>query len=250
MAARAANVASARAAVKSARLAVRSDEQAVQDTKLYAPESGTIVTLSGEVGETVSATGTTKGSPSSSSSSSSTASTGSSDETGATGSTSSTSSAGSTGSSSSSFAVLTNLRSLQLVVALSAAEIGSVKDGQIATVTVEALEGRKLAAHVVEVATLPSGDSTVVSYDVTFKLDQTVAALKPGMSGTAEVVVKQAEGVNVPSEAISGDSVTVVKNGKEQRRTVLTGLAGETEHDHRDRLAGRRRGANPGDDDE
>ena len=43
---------------------------------------------------------------------------------------------------------------MQLVVALSESEIGSVKVGQIATVTIEALGGRKLAAHVSEVATL------------------------------------------------------------------------------------------------
>ena len=56
------------AAVKSDKLTVQSDEQAVQNTKLYAPESGTIVSLSGEVGETVSGTGTTRASSSTSSS--------------------------------------------------------------------------------------------------------------------------------------------------------------------------------------
>jgi hypothetical protein len=52
--------------------------------------------------------------------------------------------------------------------------------------------------------------------------------LKPGMSATAEVVVKQAEGVNVPTSAISGGSVTVVQNGKQIRRRVVTGLAGNS----------------------
>ena len=51
---REANLASARAAVKSDKLTVQSDEEAVQDTKLYAPEDGTIVSLSGQVGEVVS----------------------------------------------------------------------------------------------------------------------------------------------------------------------------------------------------
>ena len=48
--------------MKSDQLTVQSDEQAVQNTKLYAPEDGTIVSLSGEVGEAVSGTGTTKAS--------------------------------------------------------------------------------------------------------------------------------------------------------------------------------------------
>jgi hypothetical protein len=48
------------------------------------------------------------------------------------------------------------------------------------------------------------------------------------MSATAEVVVKQAEGVNVPTSAISADSVTVERAGKQVRQRVVTGLAGNT----------------------
>jgi multidrug efflux pump subunit AcrA (membrane-fusion protein) len=230
---REANLASARAAVKSDQLTVQSDEEAVANTKLYAPETGTIVSLSGQVGEVVSAIGTTRASSSSSSgsgSSGSDASTAGGASTGrsATGASSSSSSSDSSSSSGSSFAVLSDLSSMQLVVALSESEIGHVKVGQIATITVEALEGRKLAAHVSEVATLSTSSSGVVSYDVTFQLDQMESGLKPGMGATAEVVVKQAEGVNVPTSAISAGSVTVVRNGKDVRQRVTTGLAGNT----------------------
>jgi hypothetical protein len=117
---------------------------------------------------------------------------------------------------------------MQLVVALSESEIGSVKDGQIATVTVEALDGSKLAAHVSEVALLSTSSSGAVSYDVTFQLDQLAAGLKIGMSATAEVVVKQAEGINVPTSAISAATVTVERGGKQVRQRVVTGLAGNT----------------------
>jgi multidrug efflux pump subunit AcrA (membrane-fusion protein) len=234
---REANIASARANVSSDRLTVQSDEQAVQNTKLYAPEDGTIVSLSGQVGETVSGGGTTKASSSSSSSSGSgTGATatgvGGASASGArssvTGSTGSSNSSTSSSSSSSSFAVLSDLSSMQLVVPLSESEIGNVKDGQTATVTVEALNGAKLAAHVGEVALLSTSNSGVVSYDVTFQLDQLEAGLKVGMSATAEVVVKQAEGVNVPTSAISADSVTVERAGKQVRQRVVTGLAGNT----------------------
>ncbi|HEY3828483.1 MAG TPA: HlyD family efflux transporter periplasmic adaptor subunit [Solirubrobacteraceae bacterium] len=231
---REANIASARAAVKSDRLTVRSDEEALADTKLFAPQSGTLVSLSGEVGEAVSAKGTTKASSSSSASGSgsggsgsATAAGGLASTTGA-GATGSTGSSGSSSSSSASFAVLSNLSSMQLVVALSESEVGSVRVGQPATVTVEALESRKLAAHVVSVATLPTSTSGVVSYDVTFQLDQLTGGLKPGMSATAEVVVKQAEGVNVPTTAITADTVTLVRDGKQIRQRVTTGLAGNS----------------------
>jgi multidrug efflux pump subunit AcrA (membrane-fusion protein) len=227
---REANIASARAAVKSDRLTVKSDEESVADTKLIAPQGGTIVSLAGEVGETVSGGGTSRASTSSESSSSSGSSTGAGGAAGAGGSSSGTSSStgSSSASSSSSFAVLSDLSSMKLVVPLSESEVGSVKVGQPATVTVEALKSAKLAAHVSEVAALSTSNSGVVSYDVTFHLDQLETGLKPGMSASAEVVVAQAEGVNVPTSTISGGSVTVIHDGKQQQRAVTSGLAGDS----------------------
>jgi multidrug efflux pump subunit AcrA (membrane-fusion protein) len=220
---REATLASAKAAVRSDTLTVQSDEQDVQETRLYAPEDGTIVTLSGEVGQTVSATGTTKVSSTSSS-----AGSGESSKSSAGASSAGASTASSASTSSSSFAVLSKLESMQLVVSLSESEIGNIKVGQIATVTVEALSGAKLAAHVSEVAELSTSSSGAVSYDVTFKLDQMRSGIRPGMSATAEVVIKQAEGLNVPTTAISSDSVTVLHGGKEVRQPVTSGLAGDT----------------------
>jgi multidrug efflux pump subunit AcrA (membrane-fusion protein) len=124
--------------------------------------------------------------------------------------------------------VLSDLNVMQLVVPLSESEVGNVKVGQTATVTIEALGSRKVAAHVLSVDALSTSNSGVVSYDVTFQLDQLETGIKAGMSATAEVVVKQAEGVNVPTTAISGGSVTVVRGGKHSSQAVTTGLAGDS----------------------
>ena len=139
------------------------------------------------------------------------------------------SSSSSSGSSSSAFAVLSDLSSMQLVVPLSESEIGNVKVGQIATVTVEALERQQARGpRPAKSRLLSTSSSGAVSYDVTFQLDQMAAGLKPGMSATAEVVVKQAEGVNVPTTAISAGSVTVERSGKQVRQRVVTGLPGNS----------------------
>jgi hypothetical protein len=222
---RAANLASARAAVSSDRLAVQSAELSLADTRLYAPQDGTIVSLSGEAGEAVSATGTSRASSSGSGSSGS-GSSGS--GVGGSGRSGSGSSSSSSSGSSTPFAVLANLQSMQVVTPLSESEVVHVHKGQPATVTIEALEGAKLAAHVTDVAMLASSNSGVVSYDVTFTLDQLTHGLRPGMSASAEVVVKQEEGVSVPTSAISGGSVSVLRGGKRVSQTVVTGLAGNS----------------------
>ena len=134
----------------------------------------------------------------------------------------------STSGSSSSFAVLSDLSTMQLVVSLSESEIGNVKVGQTATIAIEALSGRKEAAQVASIAETSTSSSGVVSYEVTFQLDQLSAGIKAGMTATAEVIVKQAEGVNVPTSAISGGSVTVIHDGKTEQRAVVTGLAGDS----------------------
>jgi multidrug efflux pump subunit AcrA (membrane-fusion protein) len=225
---REANLASARAAVRSDRLTVQGDQQAVENTRLYAPESGTIASLSGQVGEVVSASGTTRDSSSAGTSSGSGAAAGASGSSSGSRTSASSGSSSSSSSSSSSFAILSDLSSMQLVVALSESEIGNVRSAQIATVTIEALSGRKVAAHVREVAILSTSDSGVVSYDVTFQLDQMEPGLKPGMSATAEVVVKQAEGINVPTSAIMNSTVTVTRGSSQVRKRVVTGLAGNS----------------------
>jgi multidrug efflux pump subunit AcrA (membrane-fusion protein) len=185
---------------------------------------------SGKTGATGGTGGTSATGAAGSGSSTGSATTGS----GSTGSSTSGTSSGSSSSSSSSssstkpFIELTELHGFQVVVPLSESEVVHVHVGQLATVTVEALEGRKFAAHVVSVAIESTSNSGVVSYNVTFQLEQPESGIKPGMSATAQVVISQAEGVNVPTSAISGGSVTVVQGGKQVRRRVVTGLAGNS----------------------
>ena len=143
-------------------------------------------------------------------------------------STSSSSTSGESSSTGSAFIELVDLSGYQVVVPLSEAEIVNVHVGQIATVTVEALEGRKFAALLASLAVLSTSSSGAVSYDVTFQLEQTAAGMKPGMSATAEIVVKQAEGINVPTSAITAGRVTVERGGKQVTQAVTTGLAGNT----------------------
>jgi hypothetical protein len=207
------------AGVASANLSLKSAQIALDDTKLYAPASGTIATLSGaQPGDTVSAGATGAASPAASSTG-----------TGASGS----SGTGSASSPSSAFVVLVDLSGMEVVVPMGEADITKVRSGQPGTVTVNAIPGSELGAHVTAVATLPTTTSGVVSYDVTLRLDQLRFGVRPGMTASAQLIVSQAQGtVSLPSAAISRSggqtTVTVVRGGKDVVQPVVTGIVGDS----------------------
>lgn len=203
----------AEANLREAQLTVKSARQEVRETTLRAPISGTIASVSGSVGETVSG-----GSSSGGTSEASVA--------GATGGESSGSGSG------SAFLVLAQLHRLKMEVSFSESDIGKVRKGQTATVSIDSMEGTELAGEITKVSVLPDESGTVVEYPATILLTQSAKGVRTGMSASAEVVVEQVKNaVSVPSEAItaagSGKTVTVEEDGKEVTKTVKTGLEGD-----------------------
>jgi membrane fusion protein, macrolide-specific efflux system len=119
-----------------------------------------------------------------------------------------------------------------MTVALSESDITKVKVGQQATVTLDALTGVELAAHVSSISVLGTDSDGVVSYDVTLTLDQSDSQVRPGMSASAAIVTQQAQGVNLPNSAVTGggslSTVELLKNGKTVSTPVVVGLKGDT----------------------
>jgi hypothetical protein len=120
-----------------------------------------------------------------------------------------------------------------MTVAFSESDISKVKIGQPATVTLDALTGVELGAHVTAISTLGTTSSSVVSYNATLTLDQNDSQVKPGMSASAAVITGQATGVNLPTSAVTGTSgsvahVNVLQNGKTVSTSVVVGLVGDT----------------------
>jgi multidrug efflux pump subunit AcrA (membrane-fusion protein) len=202
----------AEANLREAELSVKSARQEVRETTLRAPISGTIASVSGSVGETV--TGGSSGGGGSSEASSPEAIGGES---------------AANESSGSVFMVLAQLQRLKLEVSFSEADIGKVRKGQTATVAVDSMEGTELAGRVTKVSVLPGEESTgVVEYPATILLTQSAKGLRAGMSASAEVVVEQVKNaITVSSEALTGKTVTVEEGGKEVTKSVKTGLEGD-----------------------
>jgi hypothetical protein len=119
-----------------------------------------------------------------------------------------------------------------MTVAFSESDIPKIKVGQAATVTIDALSGVELGAHVTSISPVGTSSGGVVSYDATLTLDQTDARVKPGMSASAAVITGQAQGITVPNAAVTGTgstgTVNVLKNGKTTTEQVVVGLRGDS----------------------
>jgi macrolide-specific efflux system membrane fusion protein len=210
----ASSVAAAQAAVDGDALAVDDAQDTLAATVLRAPVPGTVSAVSIAAGDTVG-----------SSSSSSSASSSSSDA---------AASATATAASATGAIELVQLSHLTMDVALGESDIGKVKVGQPATVTVNAASGAQVAAHVSALGVLSSSSSSstttssAVSYPVTVTLDQAADGIRAGMSATADIVTSQASGLTVPSQAIQGSSVTVLSAGKRVTKRVQTGVVGDS----------------------
>jgi macrolide-specific efflux system membrane fusion protein len=117
-----------------------------------------------------------------------------------------------------------------MTVPFSESDIAKIKVGQAANVSIDALTGVELAAHVSAISALGTSSSGVVSYDATLTLDQKDTQVKAGMSASATVIVGQAQGVNAPNQAVSGSgslgTVNMLQNGKTVSKQVVVGLRG------------------------
>ncbi len=204
--AKAADLESASAAVFNAQLQVEQAEEAVVGTTLKAPISGTITTLNGEVGLTVTA------------------------------STSGGSGSANSNATASTFAIITDLSAMRIKLGVSEANAAKITVGQSATITFDALTGVSIASTVDRVDSVATTTNGVASYGVILSLEATASDLgvKPGMTAQTRVTVNQAvDVITLPASAIrslGGRSVVQVYDAASKKSTptpVETGVKGE-----------------------
>src|SRR5205085_4430561 len=104
--------------------------------------------------------------------------------------------------------------------------------GQPVTSAIDSLTGQRLTGTVSEIDTVSTVVSNVVTYNAVVAFDSVPASVKPGMTATVSVITASKDNVvSVPSAAISSSggqsTVTVQVNGKDEVRTVETGLKGD-----------------------
>lgn len=101
------------------------------------------------------------------------------------------------------FTLAENLTQMELQVNVDEADVGQVETGQSATFTVDAYADRIFPAKITQVRYGSQVNQGVVTYLTILNVDNADLVLRPGMTATADIVVKNIEkGLLVPSSAL------------------------------------------------
>jgi len=125
---------------------------------------------------------------------------------------------------------LVNTSKVEIASSVDETDVASVKAGQKAVITFDALTGASLDGTLGAISPVATSSSNVVTYSFSIKIDDTKGyALKEGMTASAEIVVLNKTGVLlVPTTAISRrgpDRVVQVEasDGTTEQRVIKTG---------------------------
>lgn len=101
------------------------------------------------------------------------------------------------------FTLAEDLTKMELDVDVDEADVGHVKSGQEATFTVDAYPDRTFTAHVAAVRLGSQKSEGVVTYETVLYVDNAELLLRPGMTATADIAIRQAKDVVlVPNAAL------------------------------------------------
>jgi HlyD family secretion protein len=158
-----ADVASARAAVSQAKATLEANETDLSKSVIHSPIHGIVLARSVEVGQTVAASF----------------------------------------QAPVLFTLAEDLTKMELHVDVDEADIGKVREGQKASFNVAAYPNRTFEARITQTRYGSSTTSGVVTYETVLKVDNEDLSLRPGMTATAEITVKEVQNaVLAPSAAL------------------------------------------------
>jgi RND family efflux transporter MFP subunit len=137
------------------------------------------------------------------------------------------------GTSTTGFIVLANIGSMALHGTIGEGDVVKLKLGQVATLTVDAVGTAKMTGKITSldpVATIASG---VPVYGIDVTIDLPSAAVRPGMSGTANVIIASSPNtLTVPNLAVKTATgrrfLTVMKDGQQVDTDVTFGISNDT----------------------
>ncbi len=117
-------------------------------------------------------------------------------------------------------------------VAIDETEIGQLKVGQEATITLDAFPNQELTGHVESISLLGSSTQGLVNYNVEISLEKTDLGIRPMMTAAISIVTDTREdALVVPNRALrrdrDGTYVEVLRSGVPVRVSVVTGISND-----------------------
>ena len=120
------------------------------------------------------------------------------------------------------FTIAEDLAQMELHVDVDEADVGQVKERQDATFTVDAYPDRIFPARITEVRYAPQTDEGVVTYETLLWADNSDLWLRPGMTATADIIVKKVENaIIVPNAALRFTPPEQEKQGSKRSRGLV-----------------------------
>jgi HlyD family secretion protein len=193
-------VSAAKAQVEQARAALKIVELNLRNTQILSPVSGTVISRSVDIGQTVAASFQTP----------------------------------------TLFSIAQDLTKMQISTSVDEADIGRVKVGQAVEFTMDAYPDQVFQGRVSEVRNAPVTVQNVVTYDVMVRVDNPDLKLKPGMTANVSIVISGKEGVlkipnaalrfkpdekGIRSQAAKGPGVWILEKKQPKRIAVKTGIS-------------------------
>lgn len=141
------------------------------------------------------------------------------------------------------FLIATDLTHMEVDASVSESDIGSIKQGDAASFTVEAFPAHVFRGQVVQVRQSPQTIQNVVTYDVVVQANNPELLLKPGMTADVRIVTAEAadalrvpvealrywpESVAKPTERSAPPRVWTLRDGRPAAVPVVIGLTDDT----------------------
>lgn len=123
------------------------------------------------------------------------------------------------------FTLAEDLTQMELHVNVDEADIGKIREGQKATFSVSAYPNRTFEGRIIQARFASTTTSGVVTYETVIKVNNPDLSLRPGMTATADIVVKKVENaLLVPSGALRFTPPLEEEKGRTQGGGILSRL--------------------------
>ena len=101
------------------------------------------------------------------------------------------------------FVIAEDLSEMELNIEVDEADVGQVRDGQVASFTVDAYPDEAFPASITQLRYAPVSSDGVVTYEAILSVDNSDLRLRPGMTATAVITTQEvSNALLVPNEAL------------------------------------------------